>query len=142
MSTFFVSFFSIILLKGCVFMSRQKGGTNKHWSQEEKLRIVNRYLTEGIGRHSLAKEENISSGMLWNWIKRYQNEGEQGSINKKKPGNSFAALYRSKSLPEIERLRLLVAKQEIEIERLKKGYVVKGAGANKEFVTISNANLK
>jgi hypothetical protein len=29
----------------------------------------------------------------------------------------------------------LVAKQEIEIARLKKGYWVEGAGANKEYVT-------
>ena len=43
---------------------------------------------------------------------------------------------------ETEMLRLLVAKQEIEIERLKKGYIVKGVGANKEFVTTNNVSLK
>ena len=40
-----------------------------------------------------------------------------------------------KSLSEVERLRLLVAKQEVEIARLKKGYWVEGVGANKEYVT-------
>lgn len=142
MSTFFVPFFSIILLKGCDLMGRHKGGTNKYWSQEEKLRIVNRYFSEGIGRRTLAKEEGIASGMLWNWIKKYQDEGEQGLINKKKTGNPFAALHTSKSLSETERLKMLVAKQEIEIERLKKGYTTKGVGANKVFVTTKGANLK
>ena len=33
-------------------------------------------------------------------------------------------------------------KKEIEIARLKKGYVVKGVGAEKEFVTILDKNMK
>ena len=33
------------------------------------------------------------------------------------------------------RLRLIIAKQEVEIARLKKGYWVEGVGANKEYVT-------
>ena len=41
-----------------------------------------------------------------------------------------------------ERLRLLVAKQEIEIARLKKGYWVEGAGANKEYVTGQDVSTK
>ena len=41
----------------------------------------------------------------------------------------------SKSLSEVERLRLTVAKQEVEIARLKKGYWVEGVGAKKEYVT-------
>ena len=41
----------------------------------------------------------------------------------------------SKNLSELERLRLMVAKLEIENERLKKGYWVEGVGANKVFVT-------
>ena len=51
------------------------------------------------------------------------------------PGNHFAALHVSKNLSELERLRLMVAKLEIENERLKKGYWVEGVGANKEYVT-------
>ena len=50
-------------------------------------------------------------------------------------GNHYAALHSSKSLSELERLRLIVAKQEVEIARLKKGYWVEGVGANKEYVT-------
>ena len=52
-----------------------------------------------------------------------------------KNGNPYAALHTSKSLSEVERLRLIIAKQEVEIARLKKGYWVEGVGANKEYVT-------
>jgi transposase len=123
-------------------MARPKGGKSRTWTKEEKLRIVRRYFDEGIGSPSLAKEEHISDGMIRSWIRKYLDEGEDSLENKRKTGNQFAALHTSKSLSELERLRLTVAKQEIEIERLKKGYIVKGAGANKEFVTTKDASTK
>ena len=52
------------------------------------------------------------------WVKRYLQDGEDAL--EPHNGNPYAALYRSKNLPEVERLRLLVAKQEVEIARLKK----------------------
>ena len=55
---------------------------------------------------------------------------------------NLQALHRSKNLSELERLRLLVAKQEIEIARLKKGYWVEGVGANREYVTGQDVNTK
>ena len=58
------------------------------------------------------------------------------------PGNRFSALHSSKSLSEEEKLKLLVEKLEIENERLKKGYTVKGVGANKEFVTTKDLNSR
>ena len=46
-----------------------------------------------------------------------------------------------KELKEDE-LRKELMRKDIEIERLKKGYAVKGVGANKEFVTIKDVNTK
>lgn len=106
-------------------MSRPKGGTNRSWTKEEKLRIVRRYFDERIGRDRLAKEENIAPGMLYTWLHKYIDGGEDALENKRKTGNAFAALHSSKSLTEDQRLRLLVERQRIEIERLKKGYIVK-----------------
>jgi elongation factor G len=73
-------------------------------------------------------------------MEKYLEEGE----NALEPhnGNPYAALHTSKSLSEVERLRLIVAKQEVEIARLKKGYWVEGAGANKEYVTGSGKTTK
>lgn len=139
MSTFF---YVKIGMKGSGNMERPKGGVNRKWSKEEKLRIVNRYNEEKIGLPTLAREENISKGMLHSWIERYQEEGEAGMDPNNKKGNIFAALHTSKSLTETERLKLLVAKQQVEIERLKKGYRVKGGGNVKEYVTTKGVNLK
>ena len=129
-------------MQGGGFMARPKGGKNRSWSKEEKLRIVKRYFDEHIGRKTLAKEENISSGMIWNWIQKYRLGGEDALENKKKTGNKYSAIYTSKSLSVEERQRLIIEKQQIEIERLKKGYLVKGVGAGKEFVTLKDLNTK
>ena len=123
-------------------MARPKGGKNKNWTQEEKLRIVKRYFDEGIGQRTIAKQEGISRNMIYQWITKYRDGGAEALIPSKKTGNPFSALHTSKSMPELDRLKLLVAKQEIEINRLKKGYIVKGVGANKEFVTINDVSSK
>lgn len=54
----------------------------------------------------------------------------------------FSALHNSKSLTEVDRLKLELLKRDVEIERLKKGYQVKGVGANKEFVTLKGKSFK
>ena len=119
--------------QGGGFMGRPKGGKNRKWTAEEKLRIVNRHLKDHISINQVAKEENISNGMLSSWISKYLDGGEAALAGKS--GNPYAALHTSKSLTEEERLRLIIAKQEVEIARLKKGYFVKGVGAKKEYVT-------
>ena len=47
-----------------------------------------------------------------------------------------------KNKNRIEELGLELMKKEIEIARLKKGYIVKGVGAEKEFVTTFDKNTK
>lgn len=81
--------------------------------------------------------------MICRWIRNYNQYGKTVFDSKKHgKGNPFSALHTSKSLTENDRLRLQLAKLEIENERLKKGYHVKGAGANKEFVTLRGASMK
>ena len=123
-------------------MGRPKGGKNRYWSKDEKLRIVRRYLEEGISSRKLAVEENVDDSMIRRWVRKYLAEGESGLEQSNKKGNRFSALWTSKSLTETERLQLIVQKQEIEIERLKKGYFVKGVGASKEFVITKDVSLK
>ena len=120
----------------------KKGQKKRKWTVEQKLEIVHKHLDEHISVCALAKEYETDSGMICRWTKEYLAGGEQGLTPKARPGNKFAALHRSKNLSELDRLRLLVAKQEIEIARLKKGYWVEGAGANKEYVTGHDANTK
>jgi transposase len=123
-------------------MGRPKGGKNRTWSYEDRLRIVMLYLEGGLGQGTLAAQENIPEGTLCGWIERYMKDGVSGLENKRKTGNHFSALHASHSISEIERLQLIVMKQEIEIERLKKGYMVEGVGADKVFVTSKGKSTK
>lgn len=118
-----------------------KGQKFRKWSKEEKLEIIKRHLDDHISIRALGKEYQINTGQLCNWIKRYTEEGEAGLDRRAHRGNPYAALS-SNSLSEVDRLKLIIMKQEIEIERLKKGYTVRGVGADKEFVTGSDVNTK
>ena len=120
----------------------RKGQKKRVWAPEKKLEIVKKHLDEHISVCSLEREYGAEHGMICRWVKEYIAEGEIGLEPKKRSGNKFAALHRSKNLSELERLRLLVAKQEIEIARLKKGYWVEGVGANREYVTGQDVNTK
>ena len=120
----------------------RKGQKKRIWTPAQKLEIVNKHLEEHISVCTLEKEYGAEHGMICRWVKEYISGGEAGLELKKRPGNRFAALHRNKNLSELERLRLLVAKQEIEIARLKKGYWVEGAGVNREYVTGQDVSMK
>lgn len=51
-------------------MGRPKGGKNKHWSKEEKLRIVLRAINGYESTWDVSRSENISNGMLNGWLKK------------------------------------------------------------------------
>lgn len=124
-------------------MGRHKGGNNRIWTNEERLKYVLMCEEEGYPVRTLAKDQGIPRGTLDGWIRRYRAGGVEAlNSTKFRSGNHFAALHKSKSLSEEARLRLIVEKLQIENERLKKGYIVKGVGASKEFVTLREKNLK
>ena len=110
-------------------MSRIRKEPNRYWSKEEKLRIINLVLLNGLSTHQVAKNEDISSGMLRNWIKKYIEQGEESLENKRKPGNPLAKYSRRKELSDLEKLEYENMKLRIENERLKKGYMMKGDGS-------------
>lgn len=120
----------------------RKGQKFRKWETETKLRIVKRHLEEHVSVKELARQEGPTDSMICRWVREYQENGEEGLKPKLRKGNPYAALHTSKSLTEVEQLRLLVAKQEVEIERLKKGYWVEGAGASKEYVTGNGRIMK
>ena len=120
----------------------KKDQVKRVWTPEQKAEIVHKHLNDHISVRTLEKEYRADRSMICKWVKKYIAEGESSFVHKGHPGNPFAALHVSKKLSETERLRLMVAKLEIENERLKKGYLVKGVGAAKEFVTGREKNLK
>ena len=98
----------------------RKGQTKRVWTPEQKLEIVHKHLDDHISVRTLEREYTADRSMICRWVKEYISEGEAAFIPKGHPGNHFAALHVSKNLSELERLRLMVAKLEIENERLKK----------------------
>lgn len=121
-------------------MGSKKGVPHRKWSKEEKLKIVKLHLEEHISINEIGRQYSMGSGMVSLWVKKYLEEGEDALEPRK--GNPYAALHTSKSLSELERLRLIVAKQEVEIARLKKGYWVEGVGASREYVTGNGKTMK
>ena len=122
MSTFFV----IIELE--VNMARIRKEPNRYWSKEDKLKLINEVLN-GKSSQEVARENNISGGMLRNWIIKYNNYGEEILENKRKPGNPLCKYSNKKNLTDMEKLQYENMKLRIENERLKKGYLVKGDGS-------------
>lgn len=118
----------------------KKGIPHRKWSKEEKMQIVHLHLDEHKSLRQLEKEYGINRGLIGEWVKKYLEEGEDAL--EPHSGNPYAALHTSKSLSEVDRLRLMVAKLEVENARLKKGYWVEGVGANKEYVTGSEKTTK
>ena len=90
---------------------RPKGGKNKYYSKEEKIKIVQEIL-RGKTTKDITNEY-----------------GEKGLENQKKPGNPLCKYSNKKNLTDIEKLQYENMKLRIENERLKKGYLMKGDGS-------------
>ena len=52
-------------------MGRPKGGKNKYWSKEEKLKLVKEHVEQHVSTLEITNRENISNGMYNNWLKKY-----------------------------------------------------------------------
>ena len=118
----------------------KKGVPHRKFSKEDKLKIIKEHLDGHEAIETLEKKYKIGHGTIANWIRIYLEDGEDAL--EAHNGNPYAALHTSKHLSEVERLRLIIAKQEVEIARLKKGYYVEGVGADKVFVTGKDSNTK
>lgn len=110
-------------------MPRIRKEPNRYWSKEEKLRIVKRVVDDCLSTQQVAKEEDISGGMLRSWVKKYVEQGEESLENKRKPGNPLMKYSRRKELSDLEKLEYENMRLRIENERLKKGYMMKGDGS-------------
>lgn len=136
------TFFIMLKYEGQEVGNMKKGQKRRTWTPEEKAEIVGKHLTEHVSVRTLEKEYHADRSMICRWVKKYIAEGESSFVHKGHPGNPFAALHTSKHLSEEDRLRLMVAKLEIENERLKKGYWTEGVGADKVYVTGSEKSMK
>ncbi len=121
------------------------GRKNTMRSPEEKERLVLEWRQTNMPMNGFAKSRGIATTPFKRWVHKYEESGIEGLRSRTGRcgyGNPYAALHTKKNLTEVERLRLELAKKEVECERLKKGYSTKGVGRRKEYVTISKKNSK
>ena len=119
--------------------------SNNIRTPQEKEKIIKEYYSYDHAQAKICHKYNISKSVLWSWVRKYEENGIEGlnsKTGKAKYSNPHAGLHLRKPKSRIDELELELMKKEIEIARLKKGYMVKGVGAKKEFVTILDKNMK
>ena len=120
-------------------MGRPKGAIskrpNRYWSKEDKYDYVKVIQSGKTSITQLAKDNDISMGMLSTWVKKYQAGGIEALENKRKPGNPLSKFQNKKILTPLEQLQYENMKLKIENERLKKGYT------NEEVMAIRQRRL-
>ena len=112
---------------------------------KEKEKIVLEMINNGFGFHTMSKKYGISKSSLSKWYYDYKEKGIDGlksKTGKKRTHHKNMGLYLRKPKNKIEELELEIMKKDIEIARLKKGYIVKGVGQKKEYVTTLDKNTK
>ena len=125
--------------KGDDDMGRPIGTKNIMRTPEEKEKLVLEYLDSKVGYRKFAESNDIYPSTCAKWIKLYRERGIEGLKSKTgKNGTGKGNFKRT----EIEQLKEALLKKEIELMRLKKGYVVKGVGAKKEYASILDVNIK
>lgn len=117
---------------------------NNMKTPEEKEEAVKRYLN-GESAIKIARDLDVDRNRIYKWLKKYNEGGKEkleSKTGKASKHHKNMGLYLRKPKSREEELEIELMKKDIEIARLKKGYQVKGAGAEKEFVTIFDKNTK
>ena len=94
----------------------------------KELKYIKQML-EGRSCWDIERKDGIGHAITNRWLKNYNDLGEDGLENKKKPGNPLCKYSNKKTLTDIEKLQYENMKLRIENERLKKGYLVRGDGS-------------
>ena len=56
-------------------MGRPKGGTNRRWTDEERLKYVLMCEEDHMPICTVAKEYGVAEGTLRQWVKRFRSGG-------------------------------------------------------------------
>lgn len=123
-------------------MGRPIGTKNIMRTPEEKEKLVLEFFDSKIGYRRFAESREIHPSIFKKWVSKYREGGIEGLKSKTGKHNNPKCGRYKRNKTEIEQLREELLKKDIELMRLKKGYAVKGAGAKKEYVSISDVNIK
>lgn len=104
-------------------MSRQKGSTNRRWTVEDKKQLIEEYYREEIGYRSFAQQHDISPSLFATWLKKFRENGVEGlQHSRRKVPESLS--HSTEKDDEILELKLMIAEQQIEIQKLRSKILV------------------
>jgi len=87
-----------------VIMPRIRLEKNREWSIDKKLEIIKKVIDDGESATEVAKDYDVSGGLVRGWVIAYNKFGIDGIKNKRKPGNPLAKYSNRKELNKIEQL--------------------------------------
>ena len=119
--------------------------TTRKFTPEEKLKYIKEYFNENISQHEITRRYGIPNSTFRKWLGFYENYGEKYFYSEhrgRKLGGHNSLPSIRKNMSTEEKLKIENLHLKIKIEQLKKGYLTKGVGAKKEFVTTPDVNMK
>ena len=113
-----------------------------HATKEERLAIGKRIHDGELTIREASKEYDIPERTIRGWVTQYKETIGEKKTLKKNPNRVLSnerAAYENMSREELIDALILSKANEL---RAKKGYEVRGVGANKEFITSDEENSK
>ena len=111
-------------------------------TKEQKEDMIKRIMAKELSYSEAATEYGVSCDLVRKYMSCYK---QANGLNKPKvisKNNIFSSEYSAyENMTKDELIRELILAKANEL-RAKKGYEVRGDGANKEFVPLNNKNLK
>ena len=118
------------------------------YTKEERLNIGRRIYDGEISRYQAAEEYDIGEQTARNYMRMYRDANQLPPKHNARSSHiptythtTPAGMEEFESMTKEELIQELV-KARITEARLKKGYLVKGSGSQKEFVTGNGKNFK
>lgn len=110
---------------------------------EEKEKLVLEYCNSNLGFRKFAEQYDIHPFTFHKWIEKYESDGLEALKSKTgKYKGENKGKGKKKLKTREEELERELFRKDVEIARLKKGYLVKGVGQEKEYVSINIKNIE
>ncbi len=120
------------------------------YNKEKRLEIGRQIYEDELSRHEAALKYEISDGTAKRYMTDYRNKFSLPPKNPSRGNFSYAQLVEEHTNLTFEELNAMskeelireVVKAKVSEARIKKGYSVKGVGADKEFIPLGKKNTK